>query len=244
MIYGDISEKKYVHELMKKKFGDEYERKELGTKDGDEFIRFADFEIGEGRAFIERKTAADFLSSRRDRLYKQLDKMDKYVSGRKILILEGTKRDFFSDSKSFFSNYDKRSHDLRGLSPLEQCVDIAKNTAWTYSFMRECFMRDIWFLQTIDLEETAIFLDNMNEGFDETPKLRLIPKRIAQFSTAQTILATVPKIGKVTSGKLLGEHGTLDNIIDYVKEMPAAERTGIYQNLYDAFCKKPRKVIK
>ena len=52
------------------------------------YKRFADFEIGEKRAYYERKTAADFVSSRKDRLYKQLNRMDTYIEGRKGLILE------------------------------------------------------------------------------------------------------------------------------------------------------------
>ncbi len=163
---------------------------------------------------------------------------------RRILLLEGTKRDLFTDSKSFFSNYDKKSHDLRGLSPLEQCLRIANENKWTLSFIRECFMRDIWFLQSWDINETAEILHNMNEGFDETPKLRLIPKNIPQFSKAQTVLATITGIGKVTSANLLVKHGTIEEIIKQVKKIPKKERTGINKNLYDAFCIKPKKVIK
>ena len=284
MIYGDISEPKKVHKVMREKFGDNYAIKELGSYDCEEewipmrcnttttcctsnelpmmerhgfkydrskcvncprseYVRFADFEIGEGRAFIERKSAPDFLSSRRDRLYDQLDKLDRFVSGRKILLLEGTTREMFGDSKSFFSNYKKQTLDLSTLSPLEQCMRIANNEEWTLSFIRECFMRNIWFLQAWDINETAELLHNMNEGFDETPKLRLIPKHIAKFSTAQTMLATVKGIGKMTSASLLEKHKTLSGIMTYTRKLKKEERTGIYRALWDTFFKKP-EVIK
>ncbi len=72
-----------VHEVeLMEKYGFEYDKTNCNNCEDAEYIRFADFEIGEGRAFIERKSASDFLSSRRDRLYHQLDKMDKFVSGR------------------------------------------------------------------------------------------------------------------------------------------------------------------
>lgn len=149
----------------------------------------------------------------------------------------------FGDSKNFFSNYDKQKHDLRGMSPLEQCIDIANNTEWTLSFIRECCMRDIWFLQSWDINETAILLDNMDKGFDETPKLRLIPKHITRFSTAQTMLATVKGIGKMTSASLLEKHGTLEKVMIYTKKLKKDERIGIYRQLWDVFFKKP-EVIK
>ena len=285
MIYGDVSEKPYVHEVMQKRFGENYVIKELGCHDcsddlipmckngtntccedyqvalleehgfkynkpqcvgckSAEYVRFADFEIGEGRAFIERKSAADFLSSRRNRLYDQLDKLDKFVSGRKILLLEGTKREFFTDSTNFFSNYKKQTLDLSKLSPLEQCMQIANNQEWTLSFLRECFMRDIWFLQSWDINETAELLHNMDEGFDKTPKIRLIPKKIPKFPTAQTILATVKGVGKVTSANLLLKHKNIEGLIKYLRKLPKAERTGVYKNLYDALIIKPKGIIK
>ena len=118
------------------------------------YVRFADFEIAPKRAYFERKTAADFVASRKQRLYEQLIKMDMFVEdGRKGLILEiwlawsphkrgvmrkpilknrphplprpnGMPRDWkpkikLQDSKGFFSGFDKKVHNLRGLSPLE-----------------------------------------------------------------------------------------------------------------------------
>lgn len=84
------------------------------------YVRFADFEIAESRAFYERKTASDFIASRKDRLYRQLNIMDTFIEGRKGIILEGMPHHVkLQDSDNFFSGYDKRLHDLTGLSPLE-----------------------------------------------------------------------------------------------------------------------------
>ena len=43
------------------------------------------------------------------------------------------------DSNNFFSGYDRKRHDLRGLSPLEQAIEIGgfENKNWTLSFIRE-----------------------------------------------------------------------------------------------------------
>jgi len=132
--------------------------------DSRDYVRFADFEIAPQRAYYERKTAADFVGSRKKRLYEQLEKMDTFIEGRKGLILEidrvgvmgsmgialgigsnpipfPNKKDSreiwhvwinrldqpngmprhirLQDSDNFFSGYDKKQHDLRGLSPLE-----------------------------------------------------------------------------------------------------------------------------
>ncbi|MFX0073072.1 MAG: hypothetical protein ACFFAO_18495 [Candidatus Hermodarchaeota archaeon] len=160
MIYGDISEKKDTHKAFKKRLGDRYQIKELGSWDCSlekiplinnnkiycvlphefdllcdkgfnydqnkvkcieclykDYVRFADFEIGEKRAYYERKTAADFVASRKRRLYEQLIKMDTFIQdGRKGLILEGIAR---SKSDGFFSGYDSKIHDLDSMSPLE-----------------------------------------------------------------------------------------------------------------------------
>jgi len=214
------------------------------------FIRFADFEIGEGRAFVERKTSPDFLSSRKARLYDQLNKMDKFLEGRKILLIEGTQREKptmkFGDSKNYFSQYDKKVHDLRGMSPIEQCVEIAGSKEWTYSFLREAFMRDIWVLQSIDLQETMEFLKQMYEGFDQESKYRAVPKDYPNFEPAQNMLMIIKGIGKYRSAKLLEEYGTLNKVFTAVKKASADELDAnpILRNLKDALMKKPKKLKK
>ncbi|MCP4651662.1 MAG: hypothetical protein GY853_16495 [PVC group bacterium] len=215
-----------------------------------EFVRFADFEIGEGRAFIERKTSPDFLSSRKARLYDQLNKMDRFLNGRKILLVEGTQREKttmkFGDSKNYFSQYDKKTHDLRGMSPMEQCVEIAGSKEWTWSFTREAFMRDIWVLPTVDLEETMEFLKQMHDGFDEESKYRAIPKDFPQYETAQNMLMVVKGIGKYKSWQLLHKYETLDKVFMAVKKAKKDELASnhILRELKNILTKKPKRLRK
>lgn len=150
--------------------------------------------------------------------------MDTFISGRKGLILEGMPRHIrLQDSKNFFSGYDKKYHDLRGLSPLEQAHEIGGNKEWNLSFIRECKMRDIEFVQTWDLNETIEFLIQCDEGYDETPKLRVIPKRYPDIPLEQNILALFNGIGKSTSEKLLEEFGTLSKLITALRKMKKKE---------------------
>ena len=245
------------------------------------YVRFADFEIAPKRAYFERKTAADFVASRKQRLYEQLIKMDMFVEdGRKGLILEiwlawsphkrgvmrkpilknrphplprpnGMPRDWkpkikLQDSKGFFSGFDKKVHNLRGLSPLEiglsvmaarwcvanntserfdsvaqqeQAIEIGQNPEWTYSFIRECKMRGIEFVQTWDLNETIEFLVQCDAGYDQTPKLRILPKRYPDIPLEQNILVLFKGIGKETSAKILKKYGSLGKLITSLRKM-------------------------
>ncbi len=230
--------------------GCEYAKQSCANCEHSGFVRFADFEIGEGRAFIERKTSPDFLSSRKHRLYEQLNKMDRFLSGRKILIIEGTQREKprvkLNDSKNYFSNYDKKVHDLRGKSPMEQCIEIAGNKEWTWSFMREAFMRDIWVLPTIDLGETIEFLIQMHEGFDQESKYRAVPKDFPQFETAQNMLMVVKGVGKYRSWQFLHKYGTLDKVFTAIKRTSFADLQSnpILRELKNVLTKKPKELRK
>ena len=94
---------------------------------------------------------------------------------------------FFHDSKDFFSGYDKRTHDLRGLSPLEivsaiglywhvrinpckvrpdQAIEIAggeKERNWCLSFIRE----SVWICHRILGEDRQVIRKKKN-----TPNVR------------------------------------------------------------------------
>jgi len=166
--------------------------------------------------------------------------MDTFIEGRKGLILEGMPRKQkvkIYDSKDFYSGYTKQIHDLRGLSPLEQAIVIGGEDSrnWTLSFIRECKMRDIEFVQTWDLDETIEFLIQCDKGYDETPKLRIIPKRYPEISTDQNILILLPNIGKVTSENLLKKHGSLAQLIKDVKKMKKKDMNKIYRTIYEVF---------
>ncbi len=204
------------------------------------YIRFADFEIAPARAFYERKTAADFLASRRSRLYHQLNLMDTFVEGRKGLILEGMPRKYqsFRDSANQFSGITKRKHDLRGMSPIEQAIELGGGDSsrnWTMSFIRECKMRDIEFVQTWDLQETIDFLIQCDEGYDETPKLRIIPKRDHDIPLELNMLVLVPRIGAINAQKLMDRHKSLPQLIKDLQKMKKEDMNNMYKELYKVF---------
>lgn len=164
------------------------------------YIRFADF-TNEARSWhYERKTILDFIGSRKSRLYNQLNKMDTFISGRKGLILEGM-AEYVPIYDSYWKNIDKNR--LKGMSPIRQVIELGGNPEWTYSFIRELKMRDMEFVQTWNLEETIEFLIQCDEGYDKTPKLRVLPKRYPDISLKQNILCLFDGIGKERSKKIL-----------------------------------------
>jgi ERCC4-type nuclease len=193
------------------------------------YIRFADFTNESHSFYYERKTVYDFISSRRARLYEQLDKMDAFISGRKGLILEGM-GEYTQLYDSYWKQYDKKL--LSKLSPIQQVILLAgtrkikkivdgKETIeeidtkeWTWSFVRELKMRDMEFVQTWNLDETIEFLLQCDEGYDKTPKIRLIPKRHKKIPLEREILGLFDGIGKVRSEKILKEQPKIKKIIE------------------------------
>lgn len=189
------------------KSGLEYSKNECSGCDNYQFKRVADFTNGIGSFYVERKTVADFLSSMKDRLYNQMNKMDTFISGNKIIILEGTPREkdvrMFNDSKSFFSGIDRKSHDLRGLSPIEQAIILSGRKEWVWSFVREAFMRGIMFVQTWDMKETVEFIIQADEGFEKVSKHRIIPKKYPNLPLNEAILSLFKGIGQKRSKGIL-----------------------------------------
>jgi len=84
-------------------------------------------------------------------------------------------------------------------------------------------MRNIEFVQCWDLNETIEFLIQCDEGYDETPKLRVIPKRYPEISIEQNILALFDGIGKQTSHDLLLKYGSLAKLISVLRKMKKSE---------------------
>ena len=93
-------------------------------------------------------------------------------------------------------------------------------------------MRDIEFVQTWDLEETITFLEQCDEGFDQTPKLRVIPKRYPDIPIEQNILVLFHGIGKATSEKILEQYGTLSKLISALKKM-SEKKAQEHQTIYE-----------
>jgi len=189
-----------------------------------DFIRVADFTNDIGSFYAERKSVSDFLVSMKDRLYNQMNKMDRFICGNKIIILEGTPREkdvsMFYDSNSFFSGIDRKRHDLRGLSPIEQAITLSDRKEWIWSFVREAFMRGIMFIQTWDMKETVEFIIQADEGFEKISKHRIIPKKYPQLPLNQAILSLFKGIGIKKSLSVLNKDEKLkkrlNNIINYI----------------------------
>jgi hypothetical protein len=174
------------------------------------YIRFADFTNDTHSFYYERKTVFDFISSRKRRLYSQLDRMDTFISGHKGLILEGM-GEYTAMYDAYWKNINKTL--LQKLSPIQQAielggkrkvekiingkkvVEIVDTREWVWSFVRELKMRGMEFVQTWSLNETIDFLIQCDEGYDHIPKLRLIPKRYPKFPIERNILALFDGIG-------------------------------------------------
>ena len=126
--------------------------------------------------------------------------MDSFLEGRKGLILEGM-AEYTAIYDAYWKNINKKL--LQKLSPIQQVIHLASNPEWTWSFIRELKMRDMEFVQTWNLNETIDFLIQCDNGYDHTPKTRLIPKRYPDISLERNILALFDGIGKVRSKKIL-----------------------------------------
>lgn len=173
-----------------------------------EYIQVADFTNEIGSWYAERKSVGDFVAAMKARLYTQMNKMDKFIKdGAKIIILEGTPRNKrvvkLNDSKSFFSGVDRKNHDLRGLSPIEQAIVISGQPERVWSFIREATMRGMMFVQTWDMDETIEFIIQMDEGFGHESKHRLIPKQYPSLTIEEAILCQFKGIGLKRSKSIL-----------------------------------------
>ena len=188
-----------------------------------EYIRFADF-TNETRSWhYERKTVLDFIASRKTRLYHQLTKMDTFIEGRKGLILEGMS-EYVPIYDAYWKNINKKR--LKGMSPLRQVIELGGKPEWTYSFIRELKMRDMEFVQTWNLQETIEFLVQCDEGYDKTPKLRVLPKRYPDIPLEQNILTLFDGIGKVRSEKIMKDKEVMIMLNKFTKKMK--EKYGYY----------------
>ena len=191
-----------------------------------DFVRCADFTNDIGSFYVERKSVSDFLVSMKDRLYNQMNKMDRFVSGNKIIILEGTPREkdisMFYDSKSFFSGIDRKRHDLRGLSPIEQAITLSDRKEWIWSFVREAFMRGIMFIQTWDMKETVEFIIQADEGFEKISKHRITPKQYPSLPMNEAILTLFKSVGQKRSKGILVKDNNLkrrlNGLVNYMNK--------------------------
>lgn len=177
------------------------------------YVRFADFEIAPQRAYYERKTAADFIASRRDRLLDQMTRMDTHIKGHKGLILEGTPK-MVKLQDSIFRVAKDKIESFNSLSPLQQANKIGGNDNWNLSFVRELKARNMEFVQTWNLDETIDFLMQCDLGYGAEPKIRFVPKRYPQLPLERKLLVVFKGIGKVRSEKILNTHPEIANTIE------------------------------
>lgn len=176
------------------------------------YVRFADFEIAPERAFYERKTASDFIASRRDRLLDQMTRMDTHIESRKGLILEGMPK-MVKLQDSVFRVAKDKIESFNSLSPLQQANKIGGNDNWNLSFIRELKARNMEFVQTWNLDETIDFLMQCDIGYDSEPKIRFVPKRYPELPLERKLLVVFKGIGKVRSEKILKNHPEIDHIV-------------------------------
>jgi ERCC4-type nuclease len=205
-----------IAELMKTF---KYDGNKCNSCDSRQYVRFADIEIGESRAYYERKTAKDFAISMKNRLPLQMEAMDTFIQdGHKGIILEGL-ADYKYIEDGFFSALHDEQDKLSGMSPLQQAIQFSGGKkGWVLSFIKECKMRGIEFVQTYNLEETIDFIDECDKGFGQEPKLRLIPKRYPRYPLEQNILALFKGCGKERSKQILEKNERINEILSMLKE--------------------------
>jgi len=98
-------------------------------------------------------------------------------------------------------------------------------------------MRNIEFVQTVDLQETITFLEQCDLGYDHEPKVRIIPKRYPDISMDQNILCLFKGIGKQTSEKMLAKYGSLSKLISQLRKTKKsdAEKNKMLYKLWEVF---------
>lgn len=176
------------------------------------YVRFADIEIGEARAFFERKTAKDFAASQKDRLYDQMDRMDTFIKDyHKGIILEGMPKRWTFIYDSFAKQKQERQR-FDAMSPLQQAIKFSRNPNWTLSFIREAKARNMEFIQTWNIDETLEFIHQCDLGLGKEPKIRIKPKRYPNISLERNILIQYKGVGKVRSKRLLENEDIIKTI--------------------------------
>ncbi|MHA1795252.1 MAG: ERCC4 domain-containing protein [Promethearchaeota archaeon] len=201
--------------------------------------RVGDFS-NEARSFIiERKRVDDFYASMADgRLYEQARKMYELFDGPKIIILEGMPDShFFTDSHQFRS-FIFREKDFATKSPIQQVVAMhPEHKKWIYSTIGELASLGIFIIQTWNLEETAIFVDEINKGSGSEPRIRYVPRRISGLSIEENMLCQIKGIGQKKARQLMEKYGSLSNLIRDLRKMKKSEieSKSLLKKLHEVF---------
>lgn len=238
MIIIDSREPAFVHEEFDK-LGIPYKVESIEFALDGEVAKFGDFTDDSKSIIIERKRVDDFYNSMVDgRLYDQLQKMDQFFEKQKYLILEGyNELKYFQDS--LFEDFDSYNRELSTRSPISQVVNLHPlKKKWVLSQIKLCAEFNVALLQTYDLTETVIFVEQLCEGAGHEPGLRPTPKPVKTFNIEENILMMFDQIGKKRCKKILKRFGSLPNLIEFLKEdSEELEQYEIYKKLKEVFTK-------
>jgi len=188
--------------------------------------RVGDF-TNDSRSFIaERKRVDDFYASMADgRLYHQLRTMYQYCQGLKILILEGmSNHEYIRDGFNPFSDFNDKEMDLKTKSPLEQLILMHPDKKeWIMGTIKDMASCEVALVQTKNVQETALIIQQISEGAGTEPKIRDVPKKISGLTLEETMLTVIPRIGKVRAQNLIAEYGSLGELITDIRKLTPEE---------------------
>lgn len=236
MIIIDSREPSFVIDEFNK-LGIPYKVENIEVELGNKIANVGDFTDDDRSIIIERKRVDDFYNSMVDgRLYDQLQKMDQFFEKQKYLILEGyNELKYFQDS--LFDDFDCNNRELSTRSPISQVINLHPlKKQWVLSQIKLCAEFNVALLQTYDLTETVIFVEQLCEGAGQEPGLRPSPKPVKTFNIEENILMMFDQIGKKRCKKILKRFGSLPNLIEFLKQdSEELEQYEIYKKLKDVF---------
>lgn len=239
MIIVDIREPDFVRKKFRE-MGIPFRNKEICIEVDSEEVKLGDFTNDSRSVIIERKRVDDFYNSMVDgRLYEQLRKMDECFSGQKYIILEGyNELKYYQDSMNLFEEFDRENRKLDTKSPIQQVIEMHPNKAeWIWSQVKLCAEFEVAFLQSYDLQETVLLVEQLCEGAGDEPALRKTKKKYKSFSLEENILMLFPQVGKKRSRKILKKFGSLANLITEIRKNKDEElqKYQIFKKMYEVF---------
>lgn len=216
------------------------EFKKMGIPYKKKVLKCGDF-TNEKRTFVvERKRSDDFYNSMVDgRLYDQLRKMDSLYESQKYILLEGYDAPkYFHDSEDIFADFDRENRKLCEKSPIQQVIEQHPlKQSWIFSQIKLAAEFNVCFLQTWNLLETVLFIEQLNEGAGKEPRLRRTKKRNKKFSLEENILMMFPQVGEKRCKKFISEFGSLAHIITLLRKggHKKLEKYKLFEKMKDVF---------
>lgn len=237
MIIVDIREPDFVVKEFRK-MGIPVKEEEIAVFLDNEEEKVGDFTNYERAVIIERKRVDDFYKSMIDgRLYKQLKTIDSCFEKQKYLILEG-----YNDLKyyqdSLFDEFDKGNRELDTKSPIQQVIEMHPHRPeWVWGQVKLAAQFNVALLQTYDLKETVLMVEQLCKGAGQEPSLRFTKKRYKSLPLERQILMLFPQIGKKRSKQIIDEFGSLSALITEVRnsDNPELDKYKIYKKIKEVF---------